>query len=48
MKIIDDLAGAIYDVLSSVLWGLSYLAAGAIIVSVPLYLVSFLFEWLLY
>ncbi|QMT16230.1 hypothetical protein H1Q58_09585 [Planococcus maritimus] len=46
MKLIDDLAGAIYDVLSLMLWGFSYFAAGTILVGGPLYLVSFLFEWL--
>ncbi|MFK8793434.1 hypothetical protein [Planococcus plakortidis] len=46
MGIIDDLAGAIYDVLAWILWGFSYLAAGALIVGVPLYSIAFLFEWL--
>lgn len=46
MKIIDDLAGAIYDILTWIVWGFSYLAAGSLIVGVPLYLIVFLFEWL--
>ncbi|WP_167399165.1 hypothetical protein [Planococcus maitriensis] len=46
MKFVDDLAGAIYDILIWILWGFSYLAAGALIVGAPLYLIAFLLEWL--
>ncbi|WP_404466496.1 hypothetical protein [Planococcus rifietoensis] len=46
MNLIDDLAGAVYDVLSWIVWGFSYFAAGVVIVGIPLYLITFLFEWL--
>lgn len=46
MKFIDDLAGAIYDVLTWILWGICYFAAGALVVGIPLYLIAFLFDWL--
>lgn len=46
MKLIDDVAGAIYDVLRWSVWGFSYFAAGVVIVGTPLYLITFLFEWL--
>lgn len=47
MKLIDDLAGAFYDVLHWILWGFSYFVAGVVIIGTPLYLLTFLLEWLL-
>lgn len=44
LRFIDDLAGAIYDVLKMLLKGLSYFIAGVLIVSVPLYLIAWLFD----
>ncbi|WP_336823649.1 hypothetical protein [Sporosarcina sp. USHLN248] len=38
MGFVDDLAGAIYDILKFFIWAISYLVAGAIIVAVPMYL----------
>ena len=39
---IDDFAGAIHDIL----YYLSYLIAGLLIVGVPLYLLTILFGWI--
>ncbi|WP_262176659.1 hypothetical protein [Saccharococcus sp. Marseille-Q5394] len=39
LRFVDDFAGAIYDVIKFVIWSISYLLAGAIIVAVPMYLV---------
>ncbi len=36
---VDDLAGAIYDVLKFIIWAVIRLLAGAIIVAVPMYLI---------
>ncbi|WP_175401717.1 MULTISPECIES: hypothetical protein [Lysinibacillus] len=43
-KFIDDLAGAIYDVIKFVLQSLGYLIAGMLIVAIPLYLIVWVFE----
>lgn len=43
---IDDLAGAIYDVMKMLLKGLGYIFAGMLIVGVPLYLLAMIFEWI--
>ncbi|MER2125475.1 hypothetical protein [Solibacillus sp.] len=42
LKFIDDLAGAVFDVLKLV----SYFIAGVILVAIPLILIAKLFEWL--
>ncbi|MDN7243044.1 hypothetical protein QWY14_14665 [Planococcus sp. N028] len=42
LSFIDDLAGAIYDVFSVLLKGLSYILAGMIIVAVPLYVIMWI------
>lgn len=43
---IDDLAGAIYDVMKIPLKCISYLLAGMLIAGVPLYLLAMIFEWI--
>ena len=45
LRIIDYLAGLIYDVLSVPLFVFSYLITGTILVGVPLYLIAFFFDW---
>lgn len=40
---VDDLAGAIYDILKFIIRSISYLLAGAIIVAVPMYLITWIF-----
>ncbi|MFJ7736469.1 hypothetical protein ACIQ2D_08995 [Lysinibacillus sp. NPDC097287] len=44
MKFIDDLAGAVYDVLKLVLKSVGYIMAGMLIVAIPLYLIVWVFE----
>ncbi|MBM7587259.1 hypothetical protein JOC86_003832 [Bacillus pakistanensis] len=44
IKFIDDLAGAIYDFIKFIFTSICYLLAGMVIVGVPLYLLSFVFE----
>lgn len=39
MRIVDDLAGAIYDVFKFIIWVIGYLLAGAIIVTIAMYLI---------
>lgn len=46
LRFIDDLAGAIYDVLLMLLKGLSYVLAGMLIVGVPLYAITWIFVWI--
>ena len=41
---IDDLAGAIYDVLKFIIKSICYILAGMLIVGVPLYLIAFAFS----
>ena len=43
LRFVDDLAGAIYDILKFIIRSISYLLAGAIIVAVPMYLIVWLF-----
>ncbi|WP_183041115.1 hypothetical protein [Salipaludibacillus neizhouensis] len=38
-RFVDDLAGALYDIFKFILWSISYLLAGMIIVAVPMYLI---------
>ncbi|MFC4403837.1 hypothetical protein [Gracilibacillus xinjiangensis] len=44
MWFVDDLAGAIYDILKFLLSAVSYLLAGAIIVAIPMYLIVWCFD----
>ncbi len=44
MKFIDDLAGAIYDVLRFILRSVSYILTGMIIVAIPMYVFVYFFE----
>ncbi|MGE7942671.1 hypothetical protein ACQKNB_11340 [Lysinibacillus xylanilyticus] len=44
-KFIEDLAGAVYDVIKFVLQSVGYLIAGMIIVAIPLYLIVWAFEF---
>jgi len=44
VKLIDDLAGAIYDFLRFILRSISYILAGMIIVTVPMYVFVYFFE----
>lgn len=37
LRFVDDLAGAIYDVFKFIIWSISYLLAGAIIVAIAMY-----------
>jgi len=39
LRFVDDLAGAIYDIFKFIIWAISYLLAGMIIVAVPMYLI---------
>ena len=41
---IDDLAGAVYDVLKFVLQSVGYIIAGMLIVAIPLYLIVWVLE----
>ena len=43
-KFIDDLAGAIFDILKFVLKSMSYFVAGMLIVGVPLYLIVLIID----
>ncbi|MBO0587044.1 hypothetical protein [Sporosarcina sp. E16_8] len=45
-RYIDDLAGAIYDVLKFIFKCICYLIAGMLIVGVPLYLIALVFNML--
>ena len=44
LKFIDDLAGAIYDLMAMILKGLSYFIAGTLIVGIPLYVIAWIFD----
>ncbi|MGP4059554.1 hypothetical protein [Halobacillus sp. H74] len=44
LRFVDDLAGAIYDAFKFIIKSISYLLAGAMIVGVPMYLITWLFE----
>lgn len=43
---IDDLAGAIYDVIKFTIKSISYFLAGMLLVGVPLYLIALVFNLL--
>ncbi|MED4015189.1 MULTISPECIES: hypothetical protein [Sutcliffiella] len=43
VKFVDDLAGAIYDVIKFIIKSIGYILAGGIIVAIPMYLVIWLF-----
>ena len=43
LRFIDDLAGAVFDILKLI----SYFIAGFILVALPLILIAKIFEWLL-
>ncbi|MGA3602685.1 hypothetical protein [Lysinibacillus agricola] len=43
-KFIEDLAGAVYDVIKFVLQSVGYIIAGMLIVAIPLYLIVWVFE----
>ena len=49
LRFVDDLAGAVYDILKFILRAFAYLLAGMVIVAVPMYLISWIFGlfWLL-
>lgn len=40
-KFIDDLAGAIYDVMKFIITSICYVLAGMIMVGIPLYVITF-------
>ncbi|MFJ8460291.1 hypothetical protein ACIQ57_14270 [Lysinibacillus xylanilyticus] len=42
-KFIEDLAGAVYDVIKFVLQSVGYIIAGMLIVAIPLYLIVWVF-----
>ncbi|MGE7918056.1 hypothetical protein ACQKM9_03785 [Viridibacillus sp. NPDC093762] len=44
-RLIDDLAGAIYDFFKFVLTSISYVVTGLLIVGIPLYIIASVFEW---
>lgn len=46
LSLIDDLIGAVYDVGEGLLGGLGYFLAGVLLVSVPLHLLAYAFEWI--
>ena len=39
LRFVDDLAGAVYDIIKFILRSISYLLAGTVIVAVPMYLI---------
>ncbi|MBU8916029.1 hypothetical protein BGM25_08330 [Bacillus sp. FJAT-29953] len=43
LKFVDDLAGAVYDVIKFIIRSISYMLAGMIIVAVPMYLIIWVF-----
>lgn len=43
-RFIDDFAGAIKDILKFIFTSICYLLAGALIVSIPIYLIVAVFE----
>jgi hypothetical protein len=43
VRFVDDLAGAIYDVLKFIIKAIGFLLAGMIIVAIPMYLIVWLF-----
>jgi hypothetical protein len=45
LRFIDDLAGAIYDVFKMLLKAISYIAAGMLIVGVPLYALAWVLRF---
>ncbi|WP_404407093.1 hypothetical protein [Jeotgalibacillus malaysiensis] len=45
LRFIDDVAGAIADFFKIVFTGFCYLLAGALIVGLPLYAISFIFHY---
>lgn len=44
LRFVDDLAGAVYDILKFLLRSFAYLLAGMVIVAVPMYLITWLFR----
>ena len=44
LRFVDDLAGAVYDIIKFILRSFAYLLAGMVIVAVPMYLISWLFR----
>ncbi|ENH95547.1 hypothetical protein J416_15557 [Gracilibacillus halophilus YIM-C55.5] len=45
LRFIDDLAGALYDILKFIIRSISYLLAGMIIVAIPMYLIVWVFSF---
>ncbi|MDZ5472960.1 hypothetical protein SM124_14675 [Bacillus sp. 31A1R] len=43
VRFVDDLAGAIYDIIKFIIQSVGYLLAGGIIVAIPMYLIVWLF-----
>lgn len=46
LRFIDDLAGAFWDLLKTVLVGFCYFLAGLLIVGVPMILITYFITWL--
>lgn len=46
LRFIDDLSGAIKDLLKTVFIGFCYFIAGILIVGIPIILISYLFVWI--
>ncbi|MBM7647497.1 hypothetical protein JOC78_000418 [Bacillus ectoiniformans] len=46
LKFIDDLAGAVYDVIKFLIKSISYLLSGMIIVAIPLYVIVWVVEFI--
>ncbi|MEK4093181.1 hypothetical protein MKZ08_15990 [Viridibacillus sp. FSL R5-0477] len=47
LRLIDDLAGAIYDFFKFILTSISYIVTGMLIVGIPLYIIATVLEWFL-
>lgn len=43
VRLVEDLAGAVYDILKLIIRSISYLFAGMIIVAVPMYVIVWVF-----
>lgn len=44
LRFVDDLAGAVYDIVKFIIRSICYLLAGMIIVAVPMYLIVWVFR----
>lgn len=43
LRFVDDLAGALYDVIKFIIKSIGYILAGGIIVAIPMYLIVWVF-----